>query len=234
MPASAVNDCMRAYQGALRRMFDQKFAQVTTTGTANAQVLTFSVAPGALAFADVFFFEAGITNTGATTLNINSLGAKAIQWAGSALIGGEIVSGQCYGVRYDGTQFQLIWHPLPPRVIPQTTFAPTDQSGPSFTLTTDCKWSQDGELVSFYGRVTYPNTGADANPAAFSIPIAATGASTHQHGTCVIIATGGAGIFYGWVNSGGQVSILKSTGAAAHNADLSGLTLDFFLRYPVT
>ena len=48
-----------------------------------------------------------VTNTGATTVNINSLGAKAVQSAGSALSGGELVAGNLYNLFYDGTQFNL-------------------------------------------------------------------------------------------------------------------------------
>ena len=55
-----------------------------------------------------FTFIAAGTNTGAVTLNINSIGAKAITKNGTvALIAGEIISGGVYEVVYDGTQFQL-------------------------------------------------------------------------------------------------------------------------------
>ena len=47
------------------------------------------------------------TNTGAATLNVNGIGAKAIQLAAAALTGGEIVAGQMVTVAYDGTQFQI-------------------------------------------------------------------------------------------------------------------------------
>jgi len=56
----------------------------------------------------VFTFIAAGTNTGATTLNINSIGAKAITKNGTtALAAGDIASGQAITVVYDGTQFQL-------------------------------------------------------------------------------------------------------------------------------
>lgn len=56
-----------------------------------------------------FSFVAAGTNTGATTININSIGAKSITKKGStALVAGDIVSGTAYEVVYDGTQFQLI------------------------------------------------------------------------------------------------------------------------------
>jgi len=47
-------------------------------------------------------------NTGASTLNLNSLGAIAIQLNSAALTGGEIVAGSTKQLVYDGTQFQII------------------------------------------------------------------------------------------------------------------------------
>lgn len=60
----------------------------------------------------VFAFIAGGANTGATTININSLGAKNVfrqsNIGPTACVGGEIASGQIVMVSYDGTQFQII------------------------------------------------------------------------------------------------------------------------------
>jgi hypothetical protein len=48
-------------------------------------------------------------NTGASTINIDSVGAKAIQKNGStALASGDILAGQPYWLLYDGTDFQII------------------------------------------------------------------------------------------------------------------------------
>jgi hypothetical protein len=48
-------------------------------------------------------------NSSAVTLNVNSIGAKAITKNGTvALAGGELVTGRCYLLMYDGTRFQLI------------------------------------------------------------------------------------------------------------------------------
>ena len=55
-----------------------------------------------------FRFVATGTNTGAVTININGLGAKAITKSGSiALDAYDIVIGSAIQVVYDGTQFQL-------------------------------------------------------------------------------------------------------------------------------
>lgn len=56
----------------------------------------------------VFRFKAANANTAAVTLNINSLGATAIQRYGAALVAGEIQANDMVEVVYDGTQFQLV------------------------------------------------------------------------------------------------------------------------------
>ena len=48
------------------------------------------------------------SNTGATTLNINSLGAKNVFVHGAACVGGELKSGVPVVVEYDGTQFNVL------------------------------------------------------------------------------------------------------------------------------
>jgi hypothetical protein len=80
----------------------------TSGGTSNAQTVTLIPAPGAYYPGMVVTFLAGATNTGACTLNCNSLGAKNVFVANAACTGGELLSGKAYTVVYDGTQFQLL------------------------------------------------------------------------------------------------------------------------------
>ena len=80
----------------------------TVTGT-DTLVGTLTPALTAYAAGNLFSFVAANTNTGAATININSLGAKSITKQGlTALAAGDIVSGQISLIEYDGTQFQLI------------------------------------------------------------------------------------------------------------------------------
>jgi hypothetical protein len=56
-----------------------------------------------------FSFVAGAANTTATTINVNSLGAKNLVKNGTdALIANDITSGKLCLIEYDGTNFQLI------------------------------------------------------------------------------------------------------------------------------
>lgn len=77
--------------------------------SANTNTLTASLTPAITAYAagQQFAFKVGTTNTGAVTININGVGAKAIQINGQALIGGELKQDNIAFVVYDGTQFQL-------------------------------------------------------------------------------------------------------------------------------
>lgn len=77
---------------------------------AGTDTITASASPAITAYAagQVFRFVAVGTNTGATTLNLNSVGAKTIQKLGSALVAGDITTGDGVLVQYDGTQFQML------------------------------------------------------------------------------------------------------------------------------
>jgi len=80
----------------------------TVTGT---DTLTGSLTPAIAAYAtgNLFSFVAAATNTGAATINLNSLGAKSITKFGSTALGaGDILIGQVHLIEYDGTRFQLL------------------------------------------------------------------------------------------------------------------------------
>ena len=83
---------------------------LTDSGTANAIVgSTTTTFPAAYALGQTVIVDANATNTGATTINIHSLGAKNVTKAGStALAAGDKVSGQPYILFYDGTEFQML------------------------------------------------------------------------------------------------------------------------------
>lgn len=81
------------------------------TSVAGTDVITATAAVGMAAYAtgQRFTFIAAGANTGAATININSIGAKAITKNGAtALSAGDIASGAAVEVFYDGTQFQIV------------------------------------------------------------------------------------------------------------------------------
>jgi hypothetical protein len=81
---------------------------LTTVSGADTITATVSPAPAAYAAGQTFRFISAGANTGAATLNVASLGAKAIKKNGTtALAAGDIPSGTVATVVYDGTNFQL-------------------------------------------------------------------------------------------------------------------------------
>lgn len=73
--------------------------------------LTGSLNPALAAYTagNAFYFVVASTNTGAMTINIDSLGVKDIRRAGStALVAGDLVAGQTALIVYNGTNFQLL------------------------------------------------------------------------------------------------------------------------------
>lgn len=89
---------------------DIRVSQYTVdTGTSNTYAIAPSPAITSYTAGQKFSFKAINTSTGASTLNVNSLGTKTVLKNGSIAIGsGDIVSGTIYEVQYDGTNFQLI------------------------------------------------------------------------------------------------------------------------------
>ena len=89
----------------------QNGSLVTLGAVAGTDTIT-ATAPftlSAYAAGQGFQFVAAGSNTGAVTINIDTLGAKSITKQGTtALNAGDIASGGVYEIVYDGTQFQLI------------------------------------------------------------------------------------------------------------------------------
>ena len=81
---------------------------ITISGT---DTITGTVSPTLTAYlaGAQFSFVVGTTNTGAVTLNIDALGAKAVTRTGAvALVAGDLIATQMVEVMYDGTRFQLV------------------------------------------------------------------------------------------------------------------------------
>jgi hypothetical protein len=78
-------------------------------GSTDAYAITLSPVPSSYTDGMVIHFKANTINTGAATLNVNSLGAKAIKKNYNYdLADGDIKAGQRVSVIYDGTNFQMI------------------------------------------------------------------------------------------------------------------------------
>lgn len=109
MNPSGVNNSDRAGMGALKRFWGRIQGAYASTGSANAYVLTPTVALSAPVTGERYSFRANFTNTGSATLNISATGAVTIQkMTGSGLANlasGDIQSGQPVTVEYNGTVY---------------------------------------------------------------------------------------------------------------------------------
>ena len=129
-----------------------------------------------------------VTNTGATTLNVNGTGAKAVTKNGTtALSGGELVSGQEYVLLYDGTQFQIVGL-MASMISGDFTVAATgvgtlatvnSSPGGPFTNAT--------VTVNAKGLVTAASSGAAAGNVSSAAPLALNGIVIGAGGTVVEI-----------------------------------------------
>jgi hypothetical protein len=88
---------------------NESYVYAADSGAANVYAVTLAPVPGAYAAGLQVTFKAANANTGASTLNVNGLGAEAIKKSGgaTALATGDILAGQIVSVVYDGTNFQI-------------------------------------------------------------------------------------------------------------------------------
>jgi hypothetical protein len=79
------------------------------SGSGNAYVVTMPDTRTSNQDGDGIRFFATHTNTAAATLNVDGIGAVAfVNWDGDAFVGGEVISGRIYEVRYDATNTQFV------------------------------------------------------------------------------------------------------------------------------
>jgi hypothetical protein len=140
MAPSGVNDVIRENMAVLARWKADNDGSLTSGGTADAQTLTANGTYSALARGDTFAFVPGAANTGACTLNVDSLGAQDIKMPdGSDPPAGALDTDSIVYVVYDGTHFIL-------------TAGDAANSLSSLTVTSDVDFS--GATVSDLGTVT--------------------------------------------------------------------------------
>lgn len=136
---STVNNWARETMAVIKREWDRTHPTITSAGT-NTVTLTYTTAPTAYVRGLAFTFVVGVTNTGAATLNVNSLGATAIKKNGTtALVAGDLTAGAVVTVYYDAnSNFQLTASSsiIAPPVSTSTFFLQAAASDETTALTT--------------------------------------------------------------------------------------------------
>tara|TARA_R100001082_G_scaffold44580_1_gene23762 strand:- start:6658 stop:8721 length:2064 start_codon:yes stop_codon:yes gene_type:complete len=103
------NAAARTDYSATGQVQDSSFLYAADSGSANTYAISLSPAVTAYASGQVFHFKAANANTGASTLNVNSVGAKTIvKDVNTALASGDISQNEVISVIYDGTNFQMV------------------------------------------------------------------------------------------------------------------------------
>jgi hypothetical protein len=114
------NATVRNMYASAAQVQDSTLQYLTSVSGTNTIAATAPISMSALAAGQIFRFIAAATNTGGVTLNINSIGARAITKNGTTpLSANDILINSAVQVLYDGTQFQLlnIAAVIPPGVI---------------------------------------------------------------------------------------------------------------------
>ena len=102
------NGSARTDSAPLGQIQDGGFCYLTSTAGTNTITATAAYSMSAYTAGQRFVFIPANTNTGATTININSIGAKNVFAWGAACVGGELVANLPTEVIYDGTQFHCV------------------------------------------------------------------------------------------------------------------------------
>jgi hypothetical protein len=104
------NASARTHFAAAGQVADGSLIYAGTSAGTDTITATLTPAITAYVAGQHYLFKAGGTNTGAATINFNSVGAKDIKKGpdgATALVAGDITTGGLYSVAYDGTNFQL-------------------------------------------------------------------------------------------------------------------------------
>lgn len=210
---------------------DGSATYLTSPSGTNTITATAANTMAAYAAGQEFTFIPANTNTGATTLNINSIGAKNVFFSGAACIGGEIKQSVPCRVQYDGTQFNIIG----PALTLTGSFTCAVTGGATGTVTVH--WAKIGKFVCLtYGigqtgnssnsQISYANTNF---PAALYPSRAVRNLSINNNDN----GSGVAGAGLALLGTTGTLQVFKDgTGAAfTSSASATGPIADFTISY---
>lgn len=141
----SVNNSARSVMAATKKYAEDRDGGLAAGGTGNAITLTTNqvLSAGHIAAGLTLSFRATATNTGATTLNVDSTGAvSVVDQFGAALGAGAITSGGIYTVAYNANTSK--WVLQTPAVLPSAAAPTTNYQA----FTSDGTWTKPATVKS--------------------------------------------------------------------------------------
>ncbi len=199
-------------------------ASGTNTVTASAAVEAAGYRTG-----QVFCLIPANTNTGATTWNINGLGAKNVFSGGAACVGNEMQAGVPYCAMYDGTQLNLLGQAELSGSFVPVVLSGGNQTGRTYGAQVG-RYVRNGSLVNFWLTVSLTATGSSTGDTTIAaLPFTAANVSGLSRAVSVVaddLAGGVTTAVGGYVNNNastltigsyaaGQFTTLQETGLSA-------------------
>ena len=149
-------------------------------GSTDDYVITLTPAPAAYATGMYINFKPNTSNTGACTINVNSLGAKNIKYNAADPLNNTLVAGNLYTLAYDGTNFQILTPTAQPYTAP-ITWTPSPTGFSSVTVTRS-NYLKIGLLV--WVDIAIAGTSNNAS-FQFTLPFTAANTTYTSAGRCV-------------------------------------------------
>jgi hypothetical protein len=158
MVPAGVNNALRGIMVGVKEMLDLTCGAKTTGGSATEMTITTGLSLSAYAAGQAFLVESGFTTTGALTLNVDAIAAKAVTTGdGAALTRGSMTVGGMYLLAYesDGDDFILMNPDASGHPGSATVWAHTSMSGSTSTLREDYNVSSSTDQGTGIQRFTY-------------------------------------------------------------------------------
>lgn len=114
------NATARNEYAAMGQVQDGVATYLTSVAGTNTITATAPFSMSAYVTGQKFLFKVAGNNTGATTININSIGAKTIECNGAALGSSQLIANRLVLIGYDGTNFQLLGETPTPLYVDST------------------------------------------------------------------------------------------------------------------
>ena len=176
MLGSALNNTIRENMAAIKRDWNRSHVTISSTGSANAYVLTYSNAP-TLTHGMIFSFKANFANTATATANVNALGAITITRSdgATALLAGDILANQHVVLSYDSALSRMVM------LSPPSSLASDSEGAAVASAATTNIWADAGGTLHITGTTTITSFGTAPYAGAWK-KVIFDGALTLTHG----------------------------------------------------